>query len=190
MNGDEIDKLTADIPGLGKRLKQFYECFFAEDYDGVLLLTYPNLFNLVPKSAMREKLHEALHNESLDITCDLLQIDKIGQLVEHDEGDFVKLDYTILMAIRFKADEAANLKKKRQQQKKAFFLTAFEEQYGKENIWFDEATRSYCFYKQNCMVAIRDEVSPHWTFLTIKKGPMMETFLPDEVRIIFEKDMD
>ncbi len=187
---DEVEKMATHVPGLGKRLKQFYECFFAEDYDGVLLLTYPNLFNLVPKKVMRKQLHDTLHNNTLDLTCDLLQIDKIGQLIEHDKGEFVKLEYTMLMAVRFRADETVNLKKKKYQEKKAFMLSIFEEQYGKKNIWFDETTRSYCFYKKNCMVGIRDDVSPHWTFITIKKGPMMEAFLPDDVRIIFEKDMD
>lgn len=185
----EVEKMAAHIAGLGKRLRQFYECFFAEDYDGVLLLTYPNLFNLIPKNRMREKLYETLHNDTVDFTCDELKIDKIGDLVSHEEGDFVKLDYTILMALHFKADEHANLKKKRYQQKKTLFLTMFEEKYGKENIWFDEITRSYCIYKKNCLVGFKDEVSLQWTFLTMKKGLMMEAFLPDDVRIIFEADM-
>jgi hypothetical protein len=189
MEEKELEPLCRHVPGLGKRLEQFYESFFGEDYDGILLLTYPRIYNLMPKAAMREKIYEAFHNPDTDVNRDLVTIDRVGKLVDHEEGRFVKIDYTLLMAVRFKADLKENSKKKRAKQKKEFLLAAFEEKYGKENIWFEETTMSYCFHVKNAMVAIEDEDSPQWTFLTIKKGPMMEIFLPDEVRIIFEADM-
>lgn len=184
-----LEKRCAHVPGLAKRLGQFYESFFSEDYDGVLLLTYPRLFNIMPKEAMRKKLLETLHNEDTDVMMDLVTIDKVGKIVDHEEGRFVKLDYTLLMAVRFKADLTENLKKKKPKKKKEFLLSLFEAQYGKKNSWFEETTRSYCFHVKNSMVAIEDSDSPQWTFLTIKKGPMMEIFLPDDVRILFEAEM-
>jgi hypothetical protein len=184
-----LNDLCSHIPGLAKRLGQFYESFFTEDYDGILLLTYPRLYNLVPKERMREKLYETFHNKEMDVTMDMVTMDKVGKLVDHNEGRFVKIDYTLLMAVRFKEDMNANLKKKKAKSKKQFMLQLFEERYGKENSWFEETTRSYCFHVKNSLVGIEDEVSPHWTFLTIKKGPMMEAFLPDEVRILFESEM-
>ena len=189
MEKKELENLCSHIPGLAERLNNFYESFFSEDYDGVLLLTYPRLFNIMPKEAMRQKILETFHNEDTDINMDLLTIDKVGKLVDHEEGRFVKIEYTVLMAFRFKADLQENLKKKKPKKKKEFLLALFEEKYGKENSWFEETTRSYCFHVKNAMVAIEDCDSPKGTFLTIKKGPMMEVFLPDEVRIVFEADM-
>lgn len=189
METKKLEELCAHVPGLAKRLGQFFESFFAEDYDGILLLTYPCLFNLLPKEKMRQKLYETFHGQDMKVSMDLVTIDKAGRLIDHSEGRFVKLDYTLLMSVRFKEDEQVNLKKKKAKSKKQFMLQLFEAQYGKENSWFEETTRSYCFHVKNSIVAIEDEYSPHWTFLTLKRGLMMEAFLPDDVRILFESEM-
>jgi hypothetical protein len=184
-----LDSQCAHVPGLAKRLMDFYTSFFNEDYDGCLLLTYPRIFNLMPKEAMRQKLMETFHNPDMDIHMDLVTIDKVGQVIEHEEGRFVKIDYTVLMAISFTEDKEGNSTKKKARGKKEFLLKAFEAQYGKKNIWYEETTKSYCFHVSNHMAAIEDSDSPKWTFLTLKKGPMMEVFLPDDIRVIFESDM-
>lgn len=190
MNDPGIEQLCAHVPGLGKRVQDFLESFLGADYDGCLLLTYPKLFEMVPREFMRQKIMETFHNEDMDMSMDLVSIDKVGNLVDHEKGEFVKIDYTVLMAIRFKEDMSKPLEEEKAGSKKKFMLDAFEAQYGRENIWFEETTKSYCFHVKNHMVAIQDKHSPQWTFLTLKKGPVMKKFLPDDVRIIFEADMD
>ncbi len=104
MADKELNEICDHVPGLAKRLQHFYDSFFSEDYDGILLLTYPRLFDLMPKEAMRKKIMETFHGEDMDIKMDLVTIDKVGKVIDHEEGKFVKIDYTLLMAVRFKAD--------------------------------------------------------------------------------------
>ena len=56
----------------------------------------------------------------------------------------------------------------------------------RENIWFDDITKSYCFHIKNKMIAVKNELSPAWTFLTLIDNPIMEEFVPKNVLIVLE----
>jgi hypothetical protein len=175
--------------GLNKRIAYYLHSMEQEDYDGILLLTYPGIFELVPQNLLREKIIETFRDEEMKISMDVFDINKIGNLIEANEGSYVRVDYTLLMSLRLKVEPEEPEEKR--QERKSSFLRNFQIAYGHQNTWFEENTQSYCFHKRNSMVAIRDHQSPEWTFLTLQPGsPILEKFLPLPVRLLLETGIE
>lgn len=185
---DELNKINPDNPELNARIYKYLDLFCKGDYEQCLNATYPPFFKKFPREIMLEKMKETLENDELIMSADLVTIDHIGKIIEADNGGYCRIDYTLLTAIQFRDDQQSTNESETEKQKdrKAFILNAFEAQYGKENIWFDDITKSYCFYIKNRMIAIKDEFSPAWAFLTLTDNPLIEDFVPKNILIVLE----
>jgi len=182
---DELNSLNPDNPDLNARIYKYLDLFCKGEYEQCLDATYPPFFKTFPRDIMLQKMNEAFENEDLTLSTDLVAIDDIGKVIETDSGSYCSIDYTLLTAIQFKDEEAPDeYGAEKLESKKQFMIDAFEAQYGKENIWFDDITKSYCFHIKSKMIALKDEFSPEWTFLTLADHPIIEEFVPKDVLII------
>lgn len=61
-------------------------------------------------------------------------------------------------------------------------LTAeiLKSQYGTENVSMDKASRTIRIYQQSSMVAVKNDISPEWTFTDLENNPGMLTLLFDQ----------
>lgn len=166
-------------PDLAKRLWFFLEAMTQEDYDGILLLTYPAIFDVVPKAVMREKIMASFDDDETSIAIDSFEIDDIGPLLAYDAGHYVQVFYTALMSLRLQEDAEAD--EERRQERKAFLLRMFKAFYGDGNIWYEENTGRYCIYHKKSVIGILDDRSPQWTFLSYQPGSELDRFIPSEV---------
>lgn len=182
----EIQALNPAYPDLNKRIHAYWDRFFSGDYKGCLDYIYPPLLEAIPRKRMLEGLKKAFTRKSQTITIDLTTIDEISKVVEADEGDYCRIDYTMLMAIQFKTDQQVNLPKTeaKKKKKREFILAAYKAQYGDENAWFDEITKSYCIYVKNKLLAIRDKHSQDWSFMMLTDHPLTKQLIPKSVLII------
>jgi len=179
-----LDELNPEIPELNKRIVYFLQSMAGEDYDGILLLTYPGIFDMVPKKILREKIASTFQSEDMAITMDVFDINYISKAIVAEDGRYVRVDYTLLMSLKIKED--LTLDEERRAEKKELFLKSFKVAYGKNQFWFEELTQSYCFHKKNSMIAIENEKSPQWTFLTYQPGAAMEMFIPKSVCLLLD----
>lgn len=182
---EELNKINPDNPGLNARIYKYLDLFCKGEYEQCLDATYPPFFKKFPREIMLEKMKQAFENEDLIISTDLVTIDDIGKIIETDSGSYCSIHYTLLTAIQFRNERPVDeYEAERLESKKEFMINAFEDQYGKENIWFDDITKSYCFHLKSKMIALKDEFSPDWTFLTLADHPMIEEFVPKNVLIV------
>ncbi len=179
-----LNELNPALPDLNKRIIYFLLSLAEEDYDGILLLTYPGIFDMVPKNILREKIYTTFHSDDMDITMDVFDINHIAKPIVADEGRYVRVDYTLFMSLQLKVD--SSLDAVALTEKKALYMQSFKIAYGSQHFWFEELTQSYCFHKTNSMIAIENEKSPQWTFITYQPGTAMEMFIPKSVCLLLE----
>lgn len=186
LTDSELEELNPGNPGLNKRVLRYWELFFSGDFKKCLDYVYPPLLERIPRKRMLEALNRTFKRKSVTISTDLAMIDKVSKVVETDEGDYCRIDYTMLMAIQFKTDQktgsAAMEKKKKNKQE--FILSGYKARYGEDNAWFDEITKSYCVYVKNKLLAIRDAAVKEWSFMMLTEHQVTETLIPKSVLII------
>ena len=177
-----------DLPDLNKRLCFYLEALAAADFDGILLLTYPGIFDVVPKELLREKIMDTFQGDETEMSIDSFEIDQVGKLWQHQQGQYVQVDYTVLISMRMKEEEYDD--PVRQQERHEFLLRMFRAFYGGEKAWYNPETDCYCFYQQKSMVAIQDALSPQWTFLAYEQDELMKRFIPSDILLLIRPAPD
>lgn len=185
---DELNSISPDTPELNARIVQYFDFYCEGKFDKCFDCTYPAFFKKYPRKFLLKKMKETLNNDAMIMSNDLATIDFISKVVETESGSYCRIDYTLLIAIQYLEDKhpVDDYEEKKQKSKKKFILPALEAQYGKKNVWFDEITKSYCIHVKNRVIALKDEISPEWTFLTLTDHPVVKEFIPNDVFIVLE----
>jgi hypothetical protein len=132
------------------------------DLEKVLDYTYPKLFTIATREQMLEVLKSTFETDEYSTELDSLKIDTIFPVFSIGAGSFTKVKHTMLMRMLYKepfdtADtEGINI-----------LVSLMEGQFGKGNVWFDKMRNSLNVTMQADMVAIKDELSPQWTFVNL-----------------------
>ncbi len=139
---------------------------------------------------MLETFNRTFKKKSISITTDLATIESFSKMVEADEGDFCRIDYTMLMAVQFSSDQKTGLPKteKRKKKRQEFILSMYQAQYGKENAWFDEITKSFSIHIRNKLLAIRKDEASDWYFMMLTEHPLTAELIPASVLLILNHE--
>lgn len=187
---DELEKMNPDHPELNQRIRTYWEYFFAGAFKSCLDYIYPPLLEKIPRKNMLTAFKRMFGKKSMQISMDLATIDRISKVVEADEGDFCRIDYTLLMAIQFSNDQKIGkpATEARKKKKREFMLSMYQAQYGKKNAWFDDITMSYCVHVKNKLLAIRNQHAPEWSFMMLTEHPLTTDLIPASVLLILNPE--
>lgn len=165
-------------PRLVQRLDSTLLATRAMDFNRILDLTYPKLFDLVERDQMKAVLRSTFDNNQFLITLDSLTIASISPVMTVGTGQYVKVQHTMLMIFHFKdTAEKENIETEK------LVANTMSMQYGEENVKYDEVTRSISVFTKPEMIGAKDDISPEWTFVNYKKGDMItELLFSKEIR--------
>lgn len=165
-------------PRLVQRLDSTLLATRAMDFNRILDLTYPKLFDLVERDQMKAVLRSTFDNNQFLITLDSLTIASISPVMTVGTGQYVKVQHTMLMIFHFKdTADKENIETEK------LVANTMAMQYGDENVKYDEVTRSIRVFTKPEMIGAKDDISPEWTFVNYKKGDMItELLFSKEIR--------
>lgn len=161
-------------PSLLVRLDSFMKVNHLLDFEKVMDFTYPKLFTIAPREQMIELMQNTFDNEEMTSELDSLQTGKIWPEIKTDEGSFVKVDYTMVMRMKFKRDPADTTD---EMETLGMIAGLMEGQFGEGNVRIDSATKKINIKVNTALVAIKDSISPQWTFINFKKEEAMTSML-------------
>jgi hypothetical protein len=160
---------------MATRLETFMQYNRLMDIDKVLDYTYPKLFTIAPREQVKEAMENAFSNDELIINLDSVSIVKIYPVFAVNENRYSKIIYSMIINMQLKGEgkDTADTR---------MFLKIMQDQYGEENVTMDKKGTGINIFQQVDMAAVKDEFSPEWTFVNLKKDdPLME--------MLFEKDL-
>lgn len=187
---DAIEKMNPDHPELNHRIRAYWEYFFTGAFKSCLDYIYPPLLEKIPGKNMLAAFKKLYGQKSIRVSMDLATIDSFSKVVEANEGDFCRIDYTLLMAIQFSNDQKTGkpATEARKKKKRQFMLSMYQAHYGKENVWFDDITMSYCVHVKNKLLAIRNDYAPDWSFMMLTEHPITAELIPASVLLILNPE--
>jgi hypothetical protein len=155
------------------RLEIFIKNNRLMDFDKVLDYTYPKLFSIAPREQIKEAMENAFNNEELGISLDSIKIVRIYPVFAISQNRYAKLTYSMMINMQPKGEDSTDIN---------MMLELMQTQYGEENVTVDKTGNGINIFQEVDMAAIKDELSPEWTFVNLKKeDPLME--------MLFEKDL-
>jgi hypothetical protein len=164
---------TKDSTEMATRLETFMQNNRLMDIDKVLDYTYPKLFTIAPREQVKEAMENAFTNDELIISLDSIKVVKIYPVFSVNENRYAKITYSMIINMQPKGKDSTTFDT---------YLEVMQSQYGEENVSIDKTGKGINIFQQVDMVAIKDELSPEWTFVNLKKDdPLMD--------MLFEKDL-
>lgn len=167
----------ADSIDLVKRLTEFMDYNRALDIPKVIDYSYPKLFEIVPRETIIESMQQTFDNDEMKIGMDSLAVNKIHPLFALNAGLYARVEYSMVMRIKFKQAE------EQEEEKVASMLQSFRSMYGSENVWYDKKEKRLNIFQKTSMAALKDEPKEKWTFVNIKKDDPLMTRLLDKTLI-------
>jgi hypothetical protein len=168
-SGKKEEKTAETGNSLEQRLAEFMEVNDNMDLDKVLDYSYPKLFTIVPRADLEKAMKDGFNNEEVKVELDSLQVIKVHPIFEEGKGSYAKVDYSMVMIMKFKQDSAATDNSETNEMIRA----SMAQKYGEENVTMDNATGILRIRMTTPLVAAKDEHSKDWTFVNLKEEDAM-----------------
>jgi len=151
-------------------LDVYFQANLDKDYEKILDMIYPRLFEIVSKEEMMG-LFKQMEAEGIDYSIKAAETSSISDKVVNDGQQFVLVKYILDIGIRFTGEEYSTPEVQK------ILLETFKTQYGKDRVKLDTESNTFWIKADNVMFAIAPEGSKDWKFM--EKKPGMEAFVAD-----------
>lgn len=176
--GQETDTTNASIR---YNLTRFIQATEDKNWEGVLDLTYPKLFDLAPKEQMLA-LFQQMEDSGMKFNFENMKVDSISGIFGAENQKFAKVGYTANMTISFEGEMYGD-------DVMPFLKSSFETTYGAENVSYDKDHKTFKILAVKSLYAITEPGAENWFFL--ENNPEQEVILnlliPEAVRNHFSK---
>lgn len=175
LNSGWLSGQSAIDDSVTERLNQYFQATEAQDWDGVIDLLYPRLFELAPKEDMRQTLAD-MNGNGISLEMSGFEIKRISAPLEHEEERFAKVDYSGKMRIKFTSEAY-------QTPEMVGALTDnFNASYGPGQVRYEIETGIFHISVNKSMYAIAQSGTTEWYFIdTEGEAGMMEQIIPAAV---------
>jgi len=173
LSAQTLDTITENQ--IRVKLDTYFVATDAKDWDAVLDMIYPKLFEFAPRESVKQQF-TSLEGGGMDFRFFDVVIGKMTDPVDFEKERFILLDYEHKMGI--------TLIDTSMQAASSTMLSIFQGQYGVDNVSYDEANNTFTVKVVKKMLAVSPADTVDWRFVDYDpKDTMVITLLvPEEVR--------
>ncbi len=160
-----------------KRIGEYFNATENKDWETVINLIYPKLFQYIPKENMAQVFAD-LESEGMGMEMKDFAVADISNTIEADSEKFALIHYNVSMTIRFTSQEY------REASVQASLKDSFEKSYGLGNVSHHPEDFSFDIQAARSMFAVATVGSADWFFM--ENDPSQEALtgmlIPESVR--------
>lgn len=171
---------NADEKAISQQVNRFFKATQEKNWDAVLDLTYPRLFELAPREQIR-KLFTEMESEGMTFSFHDLEIEQISPVTVIGEEQFARIDYGSLMKIHLQGEEfedASTID---------LLQGSFEQSFGTGNVQYVPEENTFRVNSTKTMLAVARKTNNDWKFIEINPAQkdLMKNILPVEILDMF-----
>ena len=165
---------------ISEKLDMFFAATQEKDWDKVLDLTYPKLFNLYPREQMLG-VFQNMEAEGMTIEMGNMEIKNIYGAEDFEGETFSAVDYAMQMKMILSGESFND-------QALDFMKTSFETTYGEDQVTLDRENKTFTLQAEKTLFAIADDGTDNWHFIEKNDEQMMilEQIIDAQVLAKFE----
>ncbi len=169
---------TPDYTPLAERLAQYARLSMDLKVDSLLDLTDPQLFEIVPREAVRSQLAGFVSDVNLSVKIKDFIIDEIGEIVVHHQDAYapVKCHHRFEFRLESEAYRTPELQQR--------IVRMLRKRYGTDNVKVELPEQMIYVYVEKSMFAIRRGAKAQWYFVEYRpeNAALLDLLLPPPVR--------
>ena len=167
---------TVDYAPLADRLATYGQLTMQWDIDGLLDLTVPDLFEIVPRATLREQMSGLQSDEHMRVTFHDFTIDRIGEAVTDFGASYAPVDFHHAITFELLSPEyrAADFAGR--------MVRMLEKTY--PNVRYDAAKHRIDVNAAKSLYAIQAAPDAEWYFVEYRpeNAALMDLLVPERVR--------
>lgn len=168
---------SGEETAIRQRLDEYFKATEAKDWNKVVDMVYPKLFDLVEKKDMVQ-LFADMEGNGMVFQMKDFKVHDISEPVTHEGERFALVGYSAGMNIRFTS--AAY----RDSSMVETLQSSFAATYGDENVSYNKEDNSFDIQANKSMFAIAPEGSAEWAFMENNPGQegLLGALIPEAIR--------
>lgn len=163
-----------DVEAIRQTALTYMEIVEQKDYQKTMDYLYPKLFDLVPRSLMKEALKQQAEDTEMQLEVKNSKIESVSKVLRVEGVKYALVDYSFLMILIIPEEDKESLN---------MMKGLFELNYGAENVSLDVEKRAFNINVVSAAYVINDPEYDGWKLLERKKEllPLLEKMLPKKV---------
>jgi len=157
-----------------KDIMIYLDAYNKTDWEKVTSMIYPPFFKAVSKYQIIETL-KTLDSMGMKRTFTLKGIEKISDVIINGEEKFCLVNYNTQIIIVINKLQLANIEK---------FKEDFEEDFGKENVEYDDKLNQFTISARQKIIAASNKDSDNWKYIELNNEHAI-----DRVLLIISEDI-
>jgi len=173
LSAQTLDTITENQ--IRAKLDTYFVATDAKDWDAVLDMIYPKLFDLASRESVRQQF-ASLEGGGMDFRFFDVVMGDMTDPVDFEEERFILLDYEHKMGI--------TLVDTSMQAAATTMLSIFQGQYGEDKVTYDEANYAFTVQVVKKMLVVSPTGSADWRFVDYdpKNPAVLSLLVPEEVQ--------
>ncbi|MFK8164704.1 MAG: hypothetical protein AB8H12_19820 [Lewinella sp.] len=171
---------TMDYSPLADRLAKYARLTMDWEVDSLLDLTDPQLFEIVPREAVRSQMAGLSSDEDLQVEFGEFTIDEIGEIVTHQTDAYspIKCHQKIVSTLLSEKYKTPEFRQR--------MLRMLQKSHGTGSVRYNETTQSFSVVAEKSLFAIRRGKAAAWNFVEYRpeNAALLDLLLPPAVRVI------
>ncbi|GAB7088432.1 hypothetical protein [Marinifilum fragile] len=157
-----------------KDLISYTTAFNNKQWDVVTEMMYPRIFEMMSKDNMIMVM-QGMDNMGVKMTTDFKSIDRISNVVESGTQKYCKIHYYGIVKVKLSGLMS---------QGSSLVQPKFEQEFGKENVKYNEESNSFTIQAHRSMVAIANKKSSDWKYIDINspQAKGLQNLIPEHVK--------
>ncbi len=159
-----------------KRVKEYTILVENKKYDQVLEYISPKLFEVVKKETMLDFFEKTMNTQEFEITFDSFDIKSVSKPFQFDEDIYSNVETKSTITMKILNEEL--------KENIGLFVAVMAEQFGDENVRYNEEAESVTMKKDSNMLAIQYQGNKIWYFITIDnkdQQALAQMIIPEQV---------
>ncbi|MCB0586004.1 MAG: hypothetical protein KDD06_11845 [Phaeodactylibacter sp.] len=152
-----------DTKAIQQRLDEYFRATEAKDWNKVVDMVYPKLFNLTTKEDMVQ-LFADMEGNGMEFQMKNFKVNSISEPVNFEGERFALVNYSAGMNIRFTSQSYQDSSMVNMLQ------DSFEAAYGRDNVKYNKEDNSFDIQADKTMFAIAPTGSDAWAFMENNPG--------------------
>ena len=163
-----------DKKSLQDRAAKMIEATNKSDYEALLDHTYPKVFEIAPREAMKAAMESMFTTEEFTIKLiDTPPNFKFGEIRKIDAGYYAIVDFDMALEMTYNKPVG---------DKKDSMLERFKTTMGTKDITFDVGRNTFIIKKRSQLIGVNDAASKNvWTFLSNDNRGLLHKMLGEKV---------
>lgn len=156
---------------------EYLDAYNKTDWEKVTSMIYPGFFSAVSRNRIIQTL-KTLDSTGMKRTFTFKYIDKISDVIKEGDRQYCRINYSIDLRALINGNQIGNIEK---------FKEDFEEDYGKENVVYDDKLFQFTIKARQSVIAVANTGSENWKYMELNNEHALDLVSLAVPKNVFDK---